>query len=134
MARSGNAEFVERIYAGFARGELVDGAFAAEVVWHGRADLPDAQVARGIEAVTEMIGRWSDSFEDFRAEVETYIDRGAAVVVPLTVRGRIAGTPNEVEMDETHVWTVRDGRVVEVREYRTLDEALGALARTGAET
>lgn len=122
-----NVELVKRVYDAFARGELADGAFDPGVAWHGRADLPDAQVAYGIDSVSAMVGRWVDSFEDFRADVELYIDRGDTVVVPLTVRGRITGTDNEVGMNETHVWTVRDGRVSEVREYPTKDEALAVL-------
>jgi ketosteroid isomerase-like protein len=40
-------------------------------------------------------------------------------------RGRDSGAP--VEIRETHVARLRDGKVIEVREYRTKPEALEAV-------
>lgn len=49
------------------------------------------------------------------------------VVVPMVLRGRIRGSGEEVAMPETHVVKIRDGMIVEVREYPTLAEALEAV-------
>jgi ketosteroid isomerase-like protein len=40
------------------------------------------------------------------------------------VRGAASGV--SVDRSEVHLWTVRDGRIESLREYRTVEEALEA--------
>ena len=123
-----NVELVRRAYEQFNSGQEAPlSALDEAVEWHTAADLPNSDVHRGHAGVRALIDDWVGSFEQFTADVEEYIDRGDYVVVPLVLRGRMAGG-DEVSLPETHVWRVRDGRVIEVREYRTLDAALEALA------
>ena len=102
-----------------------------EVEWHTRADLPDSGVYRGHDGVAALLKEWGASFDDPRFEVEDYLDRGDRVVVPLVLSGRIRGSEQEVAMPETWGYKLREGIVVEVREYRTIDEALEAMALEG---
>jgi ketosteroid isomerase-like protein len=97
------------------------------IEWHTRADLPDSGVHRGHEGVAALAHEWVGSFENLRFDIEDVIDRGDYVVLPMVLMGRIRGSDEEVAMRETHVCKVRDGLVVEVREYQTLDEALRAV-------
>jgi ketosteroid isomerase-like protein len=123
-----NVELIQRVYEEFGRTrEAVEWALDADVEWHTAADLPDSDVHRGPEAVAALVRSWVESFDDFGADVEAFIDRGEYVVVPLVLRGRMRGSAEEVALPETHVWRVRDGKVVEVREYRTREAALDAL-------
>jgi ketosteroid isomerase-like protein len=123
-----NVELVRRLYDEFNRGgaaplSLLD----PRVEWHTAADLPDSGVHRGHEGVAALHAEWVGSFEDFRADVTELIDRGDYVVAPLVLRGRIRDSSDEVALPETHVWKLTAGKVVEVREYRTLDQALEAV-------
>jgi ketosteroid isomerase-like protein len=123
-----NVELVRGAYEQFNSGQEAPlSALDEAVEWHTAADLPNSDVHRGHAGVRALIDDWVGSFEQFTADVEEYIDRGDFVVVSLVLRGRMAGG-DEVSLPETHVWRVRDGRVIEVREYRTLDAALEALA------
>jgi len=100
-----------------------------EIEWHTSSDLPDSGVFRGRDGVAALIQEWLSSFEDYRVEPEEFIDRGAYVVVPVVLRGRIPGSresDQEVTLSHAHVYEVRETRVVEVREYLTLDQALEA--------
>ena len=121
-----NVEVVERVYASFARGEPAEWAFDPDVEWYQREDLPDASVRTGTDGVVAMISRWEESFDGLSVESEPAIDHGEYVIVPLVVRAHIRETGNEVELPEVHVWRLRDEKVVEIREYRTKDEALAA--------
>ena len=123
-----NVELIRRAYEQFNSGQEAPLSMLDEAVeWHTAADLPNRDVHRGHAGVRALIDDWVGSFEQFTADVEEYIDRGDYVVVPLVLRGQMADG-DEVSLPETHVWRVRDGRVIEVREYRTLDAALEALA------
>ena len=101
------------------------------IEWHTRADLPDSGVHRGHEALAALAAEWVGSFEDLRFEIEDVIDRDDYVVLPIVLRGRIRGSDEEVAMRETHVCKIRDGLLVEVREYQTLEEALEAVGLAG---
>ena len=122
-----NVELIQRVYEEFGKGESVEWALDPKVEWHTAADLPDSDVHRGIDAVAALVRDWLGSFDDLRADVEQLIDQGDYVVVALVLRGRIHGTDEEVALPETHVWKLRDGKAVEVREYRTKEAALEAL-------
>ena len=122
-----NVELVRRTYEEFGRTRQAPlSALDPEVEWHTAADLPDSGVHRGHAGVAALIQEWVNSFEDFRADVEELIDGGEYVVAPLVLRGRVRGSDEEVALPETHVWKLREGKVVEVREYRTLEQALEA--------
>jgi ketosteroid isomerase-like protein len=99
-----------------------------EVEWHTRADLPDSATYRGHDGVAKLFAEWWESFDDLRFDPEELIDAGDDVVIAvLQLSGRIRGSGEEVKMPETHVWTMRDGKGVDCREYPTKAEALKAV-------
>lgn len=66
------------------------------------------------------------AFDDFRPKPLEFIDGGGCVVVPMRITGRMRGGGAEVAIEETIVFWVRDGKIAEVREFRTKPEALEA--------
>lgn len=97
------------------------------IEWHTRADLADSSVHRGHDAVAALAREWVGSFESLRFDIRDVIDRGDYVVLDMVLSGRIREADEEVAMPETHVCKIRDGLLVEVREYPALDDALEAL-------
>ncbi len=95
-----------------------------DIRWHTRADLPDTATYRGRDAAATLLAEWFGAFEDLRVDVEEVIDAGDRVVAVLRLHGRARGSAHEVDMSETHVLTMRDGKVTEVHEYPTKAEAL----------
>jgi ketosteroid isomerase-like protein len=123
-----NVEIVRAAYEFATRtGEPPFDAFQPDIVWHTRADLPDSRTYRGHGAMAKLFSEWVGSFDDFRLDVEQAIDAGESVIAVLRLSGRIKGTGHEVEMAETHVCKVLDGKMLEVHEYPTADEALKAV-------
>jgi ketosteroid isomerase-like protein len=106
-----NVELIQRVYQEFAEtGEAVLRALDSDAEWHTAADLPDSDVHHGHEAIAAFVRERVDSFGDFRADIEGFIDRSAYVVGPMVLPGRIHGTEQEVTLPETQVWKVRDGK------------------------
>jgi uncharacterized protein len=95
-----------------------------DIRWHTRADLPDTATYRGHDGAKALIAEWVGAFDDLRLDVEELIDAGDRVVVVLRLRGRVRGSAQEVDMPETHVLTMRGGKVTEIHEYQTKAEAL----------
>jgi ketosteroid isomerase-like protein len=123
-----NVEIVRRVIEGWEQNDLDAGLALMDdaVEWHPAGHEPETATARGKAAITERLLEWATAFEDFRADALEFIDAGECVVVPFRYAGRVRGSGGEVAIEETNVFRLRDGKIVEVREYRTKDEALAA--------
>jgi ketosteroid isomerase-like protein len=129
-----NVEIVRRMYEANARGdaaaarELLD----PEIVVEYRGQLIDKDATyRGHAGVRQLMESILENFDVFRVEVEEYVDRGDDVVVALHQRavGRASGAPVDIHIGQ--VWTLRDGRAVLWRIYRSKAEALAAAGTAG---
>jgi ketosteroid isomerase-like protein len=124
-----NVDIVRRIYDEFnATLELPRWALHDDVLWQPPADEPDNGLRQGADAVTTYVRGWASAFDDYGCEVHELIDRGDSVVAPLNLHGRVRGSEAPMTIPLTQVWTIRDGRVARVDEYRTKAEALEAQA------
>ena len=126
---SDNAELARRGYAAFAAGDLdaLAEILHEDFVLYDSALLPDQGVYRGFEGFLENYRKLLDSFEEFTVEPEEIVDVGDdRLVVALRMSGRGKGSQVAVEARLAHLWTVRDGRAVELRVYNTKEAALEA--------
>jgi ketosteroid isomerase-like protein len=81
-------------------------------------------VVRGLTGV-------AGSFEEFRIEVQELIDAGDRVVALVRFHGRAAITGLELGgmSVDAQIWTLRDGKAVDIQMYNGSDEALQAIGR-----
>jgi ketosteroid isomerase-like protein len=111
-----------------ATGDMgLDANFDPEVEWHLRADVPDSRTVRGHEEVMQLYADWTETFEDLQIEPVEISELAGRTIAVLHFRGRIKGSGQEVEMDEVWVYGWRGEKVIEIREYRTKEEALQSL-------
>src|SRR6266568_1639953 len=123
-----NVEIVRAAYQSFNRTHELDvEAFQPNIEWHTRDDLPDSGRHRGYAGVAQHLFSWVEAFEDLRVDPEELIDADDLVVAVVRLGGRIRDSGHDVEMEETHVWRLLDGKATEVREYQTKAEALKAV-------
>ena len=122
-----NVDLVRRIYDEFNETlALPRWSVSEDVEWYPPADEPDNAPRRGVDAIAGYVREWATSFADYHCEVEDLIERGDEVVAPIVLHGRIGDSAAELTLPLTQVFTIRDGVVVRVREYRTREEALAA--------
>jgi ketosteroid isomerase-like protein len=130
-----NVEILRHIWATWTSEDMLTASldsFHPEVKWHTREDAPDAGVYHGHEGVEKLMGFWRDTFVELRLEAEEFIDGGDDdVIVPMRVYGRGKTSDVAVELHYTFVCKVRDGRIVEVREFTSKAEALEAVGIAG---
>jgi ketosteroid isomerase-like protein len=81
---------------------------------------------RGHAEVKDLLRRTWDVYDEFRFEVDDFIDAGDSVVGlgAAHVRGALSGAP--AVQPGASVQRVRDGRIVALRIYLNRDEALEA--------
>jgi ketosteroid isomerase-like protein len=101
--------------------------FDREIVWWAIADEPEPGPFQGHQAVLDMADRWLELLPDIRIEIKEHIDAGEYVITTARMCGHAAGSVADVVVDEVFVDKYRDGKIVEVREYRTRQEALEAV-------
>ncbi len=101
--------------------------FESSAVWKTREDEPDAGVYEGHGGIARLMDFWADNFDDLSVEPEEFVDAGESVVVSSVVRGRGKASGAPVELHYAFVWTLRDGKIVAVREYQRKEDALEAL-------
>ena len=101
------------------------------IEWWEREDVPDPTVHRGLDAVGTRFAELDDVWVGLGLKPQEFIDAGDFVVVPfrLTGRGRASGAG--FDEDEVQVFRLRDGKVIELREYGEKAEALKAVGLEG---
>jgi ketosteroid isomerase-like protein len=101
---------------------------APGIEWKARPDLPDAGIYKGHDGVHKLLSRFTDVMENMWFRPEDFIPVSEAeVVVPLRWGGRGKGSRLDFEeRRETWVFSVRDGKIVRVKEFATREQALEA--------
>jgi ketosteroid isomerase-like protein len=121
-----NLEIVRSIWEAFARFEFPAEAFADDVEWHTASDLPDRETCKGVPAVQQMLAEGLATVVEPALRADELVDAGDSVVVRWrgSGKGRASGIP--IEWHEAHTYVLRDGKVAQVREFRSWREALEA--------
>lgn len=126
---SDNVAIVRRIFEVFNR----DGVEAtARFVGDGLEAYPFPEwlgpsVYPGFEGLVELVGEWTENFEDYRWELERVLDAPDDHVVVLAHQhGIVKGQGIPVSQPVSGVYTMREGRVVRMRYFMTWEEALAA--------
>ena len=125
-----NVEIVRRGFEHWiATGDFIPEIVHADFVWDLSTfrDWPERRTYPGIEGAREFLADWDEAWEDWKVEVEDYIDAGDARVVTIVrQRGRSKATGVPVDMHFGQVWTIRDGQQIRMQMYASPDEALEA--------
>jgi ketosteroid isomerase-like protein len=122
-----NVEIVRAAYERYAAtGDLAQD-YAADFVWDvSNLHWPGQQVYEGADGARTFLREWTDAWEDWELEPDSFHDAGDRVVVLLRQRARSKSTGMPVEMSFAQVWTFRDGKRARMEMYSDPAEALAA--------
>jgi ketosteroid isomerase-like protein len=138
MSEQQNADTVRTLYAAFGRGDLegILEALDPHVSWRtpGAPDLPTAGLRRGVSAVRDFFGLLLNTFDiqDFRPT--DFLSQGDKVVVLGTSREGPKGTGRFVDFRWVHVFTFRNGKIVEFEEPADVSALVAEFRRSQART
>jgi ketosteroid isomerase-like protein len=126
-----NVEIVKRLHEVFNRGDLgglIEG-YAEDAEFVDRERAPDQPtVVSGRAAIRKVIELWTAELDDFRCDVDEYVDVGDAVICSAHWygRGKASGIP--VDVRQFDVYELANGQVIRATlGCRTKDEALKVL-------
>ena len=110
-----NVEIVRRGNAAFNSGDYV--AFAErlhpDIEFGDLAHAADApETLKGARALLSLLSEWRESFDDFRAEIQEYIEAGDYVVCVTRWTGRGKASDAVVDISQVDVYELREGKIV----------------------
>jgi ketosteroid isomerase-like protein len=128
-----NVEVVRGVYGAYTRRDDVTPfeVYAEDIVWDisnlRRAGLMMKRVYQGHEGVRQFWRETVSVFGVIDFEVEELIDAGDQVLAVIRERevGRTSGVP--VEAAHVVVWTLADGKVIQLQMFDDRDQALEAV-------
>jgi len=127
-----NAEIVRRLYDAAAQRDTpaVLALYSPDVEFdYSRgpgADMLGHSIYRGHDGLRGFFRDWSEAFDHFRSDCAELIDAGDSVVSVEVVNARGRASGATVELNQSGVWTIRDGKVIRVVWFSSRDEALEA--------
>jgi len=103
----------------------------------GRAYSPDVELTtlasglgsgvdqfyRGADGLARYLREWLEPFSEYYLESLDYVDAGDCVLVPSRQWGVGEGSGAKVELELTTLYELRDGKIVRMHQYDTLEEA-----------
>ena len=135
----GNVRIVQEAYAAFQRGDIeaVLSTISDDITFYipGPPQMPTAGTWRGLEGMRKFFATLASEVEFTQFEPQEYVASGDKVVALGRYAGRVKSRNTEVASDWVMVWRMRDGKVVEFREYNdtlAIAEAYDAISRKAA--
>jgi ketosteroid isomerase-like protein len=123
-----NVEIVRRVYAAWEKGDFSTAeAFDpyVRVVWVDPM-LAERAETMGLRDTRRNMREFLDAYERMTATAERIIDAGDRVAVVSSWRGRGKASGVEFAERQGSVWTISDGKVTRIVNYRDPAEALEA--------
>jgi len=122
MAEQENVRIIQEAYEAFKRGDIqaLLNIFTDDVEWFvsGPSDIiPTAGRRQGRDQVAQFFATINDTEDIEQFEAHEFIAQGDKVVVLGHYRSRVKATGRTAESDWVHVHTLRDGKLVNFREY-----------------
>jgi uncharacterized protein len=88
--------------------------------------IPGGGVYEGREACGRFFERWFGTWDEIRLTPERFIEDGDRVLALMTIEGRGKGSGVPVVIRSADLFTIRDGKIVELVGYPDRTEALYA--------
>jgi uncharacterized protein len=122
-----NASLIQAAYDAFARGDIpaVIDLVDDSVEWSSPGTLPQGGQFHGRDGVGQFFQAVGGAWSSLALDVEAVTEAGSELVIGLVRADGTRQGGGPAGYGATHVFTVRDGKVVRFREYTDLDAPLG---------
>jgi|SRR5947209_3343305 len=131
MSEQQNVQLVQDAYAAFKRGDITSvlNHMSADAGWHlpGTPDLiPIMGERKGRDQIAAFFTKLAETQEAELFEPQEFVAQGDKVVVTGQYRWRVKATARSFSSDWVHVFTVKNGKVTDFREYFDTNAAVNA--------
>lgn len=98
-----------------------------DVEWVNPEEAIEGGTRRGVEGWTTAVRGLRDSFEQTEIVPQRFIEAGDRVAVIAEFRVRARGSGLETTAPQSHLWTIRDGKVARFQWWNDPRRALDAI-------
>ena len=110
--------------------EILEQSYSPDVVLRtlasGVGSGPSA-VYRGWDGLVQYLKEWLEPFSEYHLEPLDYVEAGDCVLVPSRQWGVGSSSGARVEIELTLVYELRDGKIVRLDQYDTVEDAREAV-------
>ncbi|HZA89673.1 MAG TPA: nuclear transport factor 2 family protein [Solirubrobacterales bacterium] len=131
-----NAEAVRRLYEAFNRRdtattrELMD----PDIEYVNPEDAVERGTRKGFDQYQVALGKVREIFGDAEIEVDRVVESGDRVAAKIRMRVLLDARGFDTVVDQSHLWTFRDGKAVRFEWFTDPQRALETLADTSSGT
>jgi ketosteroid isomerase-like protein len=126
-----NVQIVRRALEAFnSRG--VDAALQyldPEIEWWGPPEWLEERLYSGHDGVRRLASFWTQTFDEYRLDLDEASDSGNTVLALCHQRGRMKGTGDQIAEPIAYIWEIRNGKAIRVDVYFSWDAAMDAANR-----
>jgi uncharacterized protein len=128
-----NVDLVRSVYDGWVHGDVTDALKSIDpsIVWEAIADAPDAGTYRGHAGVRRYMEDWLRDFDIVSMDFKEVIAGEDRLVIAQCARAKGKGSGVETELHYAVAYRFHGGKIAEIREFRTKEEALKAVELAG---
>lgn len=115
-----NLELLKTGYEFLAKGDIPSllSFFAPDIKWEAAEGHPLGGTYTGPDEVVEkFFSRLGSDFDKFDVEPTTFSESGDKVFVQGRYHGKVKATGKTFDCDFMHVWTCRDGKAINFKQY-----------------
>jgi ketosteroid isomerase-like protein len=126
-----NTKVVRLALEAFNRGG-VDAALQyldPDIEWWGPPEWLEERLYRGHDGVRRLASFWTQTFDEYRLDLDDASESGNTVLALCHQRGRMKGTGDHIEDPIAYVWEVRNGKATRVDVYFSWEAAVDAANR-----
>ncbi len=114
-----NADVMKKAYDDFNSGNM-DGvleAWADDIRWEGSnsTDVPGGGTYDGKDDAAQALSRIPESFDDFQAPADEFIESNDTVVVLGHAEGKAKASGQQIKVPYVHVWRMEGGKAKRVQ-------------------
>jgi ketosteroid isomerase-like protein len=123
-----NVAAVRSVYDSWGKGDFRGGVelFDPRVTFVIRAGFPDAGTYTGLDEIAGYTRQFLEPWTRITIQAEELVDAGDAVLATVYQQGVGTGSGVDTGFRYWQVWSLRDGRVVRLENFRDRAEALAA--------
>ncbi|GAA0393472.1 nuclear transport factor 2 family protein [Streptomyces luteireticuli] len=124
-----DADVVRRMYAAKGDREVLRSVIAEDAEYDIAEGFPNGGVYHGLDSIVDDFFSFTGDFDEFRAEGDEFWEADGTVFVLGRYRGRARSTGAPFTSRFAHVFTLRDGRIVRLRQTTDTVQIARALGR-----
>jgi ketosteroid isomerase-like protein len=122
-----NVETVRGMLTAWVSGDFEEALtyFDPDIVWDNRV-APEGWMTHGTDEMQVALRTWIGTWTEYSATFDEYIDAGDQVIVVGSERGTAKASGIEVDQPSVVVYTLRGGKIVHAKNFKSKAEALEA--------